>query len=77
MNDPYRRPIGWLEHFLHLNLTMITSGIWGIVWYHRAKKGRAVSFDTPTCSRCNDTGIRGKVSGINWVVVTCDHSRWG
>jgi hypothetical protein len=71
------QPISWLEHFLHLNLTVITSGLWGFVWYHRSKKGRAVGFDSPICSRCNDTGLQGKVSGINWVTVKCDHSRWG
>lgn len=71
--SPHRQPIHWLEHVLHLNLTLITSGLWAFVWYHRAKKGRTGGPADLLCRRCGGDGLRWEVHGVNRVPVKCMH----
>jgi hypothetical protein len=72
-NDQFRQPLSWIEHFLHLNLTLITSGLWGFVWYHRAKKGRVGGPADLVCRHCGGYGLRWTTHGLNRVQVPCTH----
>ena len=85
--QPSWRPISGLEHFLHLNLTLITSGLWGFVWHRRHKKGRIPAAEvigprpgdpneslepvTVKCKLCGGRGPHWGVRGVDRVWVDC------
>jgi hypothetical protein len=45
MHDGYIEPLSPGQHILHLLLTVLTCGLWGIVWIIRASKGNRVPGD--------------------------------
>ncbi|GIF42534.1 DUF2510 domain-containing protein [Actinoplanes xinjiangensis] len=84
MTRPFPQSINGLEHAVHLILTVTTSGLWGLVWYYRAKNGR-----TPAprrigprsntklipvevlCERCKGKGGRWEIHEVSRVWVEC------
>jgi hypothetical protein len=41
--DPPAAPLTTGQHILHLLLTIVTAGVWGIVWIIRAMQGNKAS----------------------------------
>lgn len=44
-HDGYRQPLTASQHILHLLLTVITGGLWAIVWITRASRGNRIPPD--------------------------------